>query len=90
MFARCNEIPSMAPQTPKYRLFTPLKDHIFEIIMDNGVFALLEQMVHFHNIFKSIQNLNFSECFQLSINKQEMSQSPDKCPQRNWSSIRQI
>ena len=35
--------------------FDALKYHIFENIMENGAFALLEQMLHFHNIFKSIQ-----------------------------------
>ena len=33
----------------------PAKYHIFENIIENGAFALLEQMLHFH-IFKTIQN----------------------------------
>ena len=37
---------------------TPLKYHEFENTMENGAFAPLEQMLHFHNIFKSIQNFN--------------------------------
>ena len=39
-----------------YSIITPLK-YVFENIMENGVFAQLEQMLHFHNIFQSIQNL---------------------------------
>ena len=35
---------------------TPLKYHVFEIIMEDGAFALLEQILNFHNIFKSFQN----------------------------------
>ena len=38
-------------------LLRTLKYHVFEIIMENGAFALVEQMLHFHNIFKSITNL---------------------------------
>ena len=37
-------------------MITPLKYHVFENIMENGVFVLLEQMLQFDNIFKSIQN----------------------------------
>ena len=39
-----------------YSIITPLKYNIFENIMENGVFVLLEQSSIFHNIFKSIQN----------------------------------
>ena len=35
--------------------FTPLKYHVFENIMENGVFW--SKCSIFHNIFKSIQNL---------------------------------
>ena len=38
---------------------TPFKYHVFENIMENGAFALLEQMIHFHIIFKSIQNFTW-------------------------------
>ena len=38
-----------------------LKYNIFENIMENGAFALLEQMLHFSYIFKSVQNL--CKCF---------------------------
>ena len=31
--------------------FKPLQYHVFENIMENGTFPLLEQMLHFHNIF---------------------------------------
>ena len=30
-----------------FSIITPLKDGIFEKIMENGAFALLEQMLHF-------------------------------------------
>ena len=33
-------------------LFTPLKYHVFENIMENGAFALLEQMLHFPLYFQ--------------------------------------
>ena len=56
----------------------PLKYHVFENIMENGAFALLEQMLHFpqkrkcsifHIIFKSIQTLTsiFLEFFQCCL-----------------------
>ena len=32
--------------------FTPLKYHVFENIMENGAFALLEQMLHFPLYFQ--------------------------------------
>ena len=35
----------------------PLKYHVFEFIVENGAFALLEQMLHFLDTFKSIRNL---------------------------------
>ena len=43
-----------------------LKYHLFENIMENGAFALLEQMLHLmiFNIFKIIQNLFFFLIFQ--------------------------
>ena len=30
-----------------YSIITPLKYHVFENIMENGAFALLEQLLHF-------------------------------------------
>ena len=43
-------------------IITPLKYHVFENIMENGTFALLEQMPHFPFYFQksSKLNLNFS------------------------------
>ena len=40
----------------------PLKHHVFENILENGVFALLEQMLHFPEYFSKYSklNLNFS------------------------------
>ena len=37
--------------------------------MENGAFALLEQMLHFHNIFNHIQNFTefFLESFQCCL-----------------------
>ena len=35
----------------------PLKYHVFENIMENETFALLELMLHFPQYFQSIQNL---------------------------------
>ena len=43
-------------------LLIPLKYNVFENSMGNSAFDLLEQMLHFHNVFKSIQNLNFFQC----------------------------
>ena len=40
-----------------YSMMVPLKYCVFENIMENGAFALLEQMLHFHNIFKGNHNL---------------------------------
>ena len=37
-------------------ILTPLKHHEFRNIIENGAFAPKEQMLHLHNIFKSIQN----------------------------------
>ena len=34
-----------------------MKYHVLEYIMENGAFALLEQMLDLHNIFKNIQNI---------------------------------
>ena len=49
---------SAAPQSRvKHSSTQPLRSHVFENIMENGAFALLEQMLHFQNIFKSIQAL---------------------------------
>ena len=39
-------------------LLTPLKYHVFENIMENGAFALLEQMLHFPLYFQKCSNLN--------------------------------
>ena len=41
---------------------TPLKYHVFENIMENRAFALLEQMLHFPQYFQKYSklNLNFS------------------------------
>ena len=33
---------------PLFHLLTPLKYNVFESIMENGTFAPLEQMLHFH------------------------------------------
>ena len=43
------EILSASPvyRTQKLPLLMPLKYHVFENIMENGAFALLEQMLHF-------------------------------------------
>ena len=35
-----------------FKPFTPLKYHVFENIMENGAFALLEQMLHFPSYFQ--------------------------------------
>ena len=37
-----------------YSIITPLKYHVFENIMENGAFALLEQMLHFFIIFSKV------------------------------------
>ena len=34
-----------------YFIKTPLKYHVFENIVENRAFALLEQMLHFHKVF---------------------------------------
>ena len=39
------------------RLLTPLKCHVFENIMENGAFALLEQMLHFLKYFQKYSKL---------------------------------
>ena len=43
-----------------YSIITPFvafeKYNVFENIMENGAFASFEHLLHFHNIFKSIQN----------------------------------
>ena len=64
----CRKVDTTKPSlvkmlTPGKRLLTPLKYHVFENIMENGAFALKEQMLHFHNIFKSIQtSTEFFQC----------------------------
>ena len=35
------------PYLTLYAMITPLKYHVFENSMENGAFALLEQMLHF-------------------------------------------
>ena len=40
-----------------YSIMTPLKYHIFENILENGAFALLEQMLHFPLYFQKISKL---------------------------------
>ena len=35
-------------------IIAPLKYHVFENIMENGAFALLEQMLHFSIIFSKV------------------------------------
>ena len=35
----------------------PLKYHVFENIMENGAFALLEQMLHFSEYFQKYSEL---------------------------------
>ena len=48
------------------RVLTPLKYHAFENIMENGAFALLEQMLNFHYYFRKyskLEFLNFFSCF---------------------------
>ena len=45
-----------------YFIIRPLKYHVFENIMENRAFALLEQMLHFHNNFKSIHFSWFFQC----------------------------
>ena len=43
-----------------YSIITPLKYHVYENIVENGAFALLEQMLHFPLYFHvSIQNLTY-------------------------------
>ena len=56
----------------------------------------------FYIFFSYYNHINFAKCDDISvilrvfcdsvsvIKKQEMSQSRDECPQRNWSSIRHI
>ena len=39
-----------------------LKYHVFENIMDNGAFALLEQMLHFPQYFQKYSKLDL-KCF---------------------------
>ena len=48
-------------------LLRTLKYHVFEIIMENGAFALVEQMLHFPYYFQKYSKLNlsffeFSQC----------------------------
>ena len=42
------------------RLLTPLKYRVFENIMENGAFALLEQMLHFLLYFQKYSKLNIN------------------------------
>ena len=53
------------PKLPHDSAFkmTPLKYHVFENIMENGAFALLEQMLHFSLYFQKYSKLNLSELF---------------------------
>ena len=45
-------------------LLMPLKYKVFENIMENGAFALLEQMLHFPLYFQKYSKLNFNfSCF---------------------------
>ena len=46
-----------------YSIITPLKYHAFENFMENGAFALLEQMLHFTYFFQKYSKLNFKFFF---------------------------
>ena len=43
---------------PMIVLFMPLKYHVFENLMENGAFALLEQMLLFTIIFSKVSKTN--------------------------------
>ena len=59
-----NLISAYAPLTlfPIKHLLTSLKYHVFENMIENGAFALLEQLLHFPQYFQkySLLNLIFS------------------------------
>ena len=53
-----------------YSIITPLKYHVFENIMENGAFALLEQMLQFpsYNYFQKNSKLkDFLDFFQCCL-----------------------
>ena len=50
---------------------TPLKYYVFGNIIGNGAFAPLQQMLHFHNIFKSSQKFTYIFLVFFSMSKIE-------------------
>ena len=44
----------MEPKLTLYSIKMPLKYHVFENIIENGAFALLEQMLQFSILFSKV------------------------------------